>query len=153
MLRAAVLEDKDAVATVLLQSRKAFLPYAPITRKPQQVLNWVARHLIPAGRTTVAVEEDRVVAVLSVSVDDHIAWIDQLYVLPGHENQGHGSRLLQAAHRSLKRPIRLYTFQQNEGAKRFYERHGYKAVALSDGRNNDEKCPDILYELSAKTEA
>ena len=153
MLRAAVLEDKDAVANVLLQSRQTFLPYAPTPHGPHQVLAWVAQHLIPAGRVTVAVEEGKVVAVLSVSEDECAAWVDQLYVLPGHENQGHGTRLLQVAHRSLKRPIRLFTFQQNGGARRFYERHGYKVVALSDGINNEENCPDVLYELSAETEA
>ena len=153
MLRAAVLEDKDAVATVLLRSRQAFLPYATTSHEPHQVLDWVTQHLIPAGRVTVAVEDEKVVAVLAVSENECTAWVDQLYVLPGHENQGHGTRLLQLAHQSLKRPIRLFTFQQNVGARRFYERHGYKVVALSDGANNEEKCPDVLYELSAETEA
>jgi ribosomal protein S18 acetylase RimI-like enzyme len=153
MLRAAILEDKEAVARVLLESRRVFLPYAPTPHAPAQVRDWVQQQLIPSGRVTVAVNDDQIVAVLAISEDDGASWIDQLYVLPGYENQGFGSRLLRIAHESLKRPIRLFTFQQNTGAKRFYERHGYKVVALSDGQSNEEKCPDVLYELSAATEA
>ena len=92
-------------------------------------------------------------AVLAVSEDVDSAWIDQLYVLPGYENNGLGTRLLRFAHSSLKAPIRLYTFQQNTGARRFYERNGYRLLALSDGQGNEEKCPDALYEFTAETEA
>jgi ribosomal protein S18 acetylase RimI-like enzyme len=42
--------------------------------------------------------------------------------------------------------VRLYTFQENTGARRFYERHGFKAVKLTDGHDNEENCPDVLYE-------
>ena len=153
MLRSATLEDKDAVARVLFESRRVFMPYAPTPHAPPEIREWVQQHLIPTGRVTVAVKDGQVVAVLANSEDHCASWVDQLYVLPGYENQGHGSRLLRSAHESLKRPVRLFTFQQNTGAKRFYERHGYKVVALSDGQSNEEKCPDVLYELSAETEA
>jgi ribosomal protein S18 acetylase RimI-like enzyme len=66
--------------------------------------------------------------------------------MPGHTGQGVGAQLLQAAHGRLMPPIRLYTFQANTGARRFYERHGYKAIALTDGSGNEERCPDVLYE-------
>ena len=46
----------------------------------------------------------------------------------------------------LPSPIRLYTFQENQRARAFYERRGFNAVKLSDGSGNEEKCPDILYE-------
>ena len=153
MLRATTLEDTNAIARVLLESRRAFLPYALSPHTPKEFEAWVAEHLIPAGGVTVAVEKEEVVAVIAVSEDDNAAWIDQLYLLPGFENQGIGSRLLLFAHASVKRPIRLFTFQQNTGARRFYERHGYKIATLSDGQNNEEKCPDVLYELSTQTEA
>ena len=154
MLRIATLEDAIAVAHVLTESRRAFIPYARLAHALTDTQDWVAKHLIPLGGVTVAVKEGEIVAVLAVSEDDSAAWVDQLYVLPGFENQGIGSDLLCFAHESLKRPIHLFTFQRNLGAKRFYERHGYKAIALSDGQNNEENCPDVLYELSANaTEA
>jgi ribosomal protein S18 acetylase RimI-like enzyme len=47
---------------------------------------------------------------------------------------------------NLTSPIRLYTFQENDGARRFYERHGFRAIEFGDGSNNEENCPDVLYE-------
>ena len=48
----------------------------------------------------------------------------------------------------LRDPIRLYTFQTNAGARRFYERYGFRAIRFTDGRANEEHCPDVLYELA-----
>ena len=39
----------------------------------------------------------------------------------------------------------LWTFQKNEGARRFYERHGFDAVELTDGSGNMEREPDVRY--------
>ena len=150
MLRAATVEDAQAVVHVLLESRRTFVPYAQSPHSEAEAFEWMARELIPAGGVTVGVEEGTVVGVLAVSEDENAGWIDQLYVLPGFEKQGLGSKLLQHAHNSMKRPIRLFTFQQNIRARSFYERHGYKVVALSDGQSNEEKCPDVLYELSTE---
>jgi RimJ/RimL family protein N-acetyltransferase len=49
---------------------------------------------------------------------------------------------------TARRPIRLYTFQQNNGARQFYERNGFSPVRCSDGAANEERCPDVLYELA-----
>ena len=149
MLRIGIIEDAESVARVLVESRRAFLPYAPSPHEPSAIRCWVEKTLIPGGGVTVAVSEGNVVAVLAVAEVGSIAWIEQLYVLPGYENRGLGTRLLTFAHKSLKRPVRLFTFQQNAGARRFYERHGYKVIALSDGQSNEEKCPDVLFELSS----
>ncbi len=51
--------------------------------------------------------------------------------------------------RTMSLPIRLYTFQANLGARRFYSRHGFVAIEFGDGRANEERCPDVLYELTA----
>jgi len=40
----------------------------------------------------------------------------------------------------------FWVFQRNEGARRFYERHGCRLVELTDGSGNEEKEPDALYE-------
>jgi len=36
-------------------------------------------------------------------------------------------------------------FQKNTGAIRFYERHGFRLVKLTDGADNVEREPDALY--------
>ena len=41
--------------------------------------------------------------------------------------------------------------QQNTAARMFYERHGFRVVSLSDGSNNEERCPDVLYEFSLES--
>jgi ribosomal protein S18 acetylase RimI-like enzyme len=146
--RSATPDDATAVAQVLVQSRRAFLPYAPSPHLPEDVQRWVAQQLLPSGGVTVAEVSGKVVAVLAVSNDKSALWIDQLYVLPGFEGRGLGSQLLRSVHASATRPVRLFTFQQNLGAKRFYESHGYRIKAMSDGQLNEEQCPDILYELS-----
>ena len=145
-LRTASIDDADAVAAVLISSRLVFLPFAPYAHPPAAVRQWVTEHLIPSGRVTVAVVAGQVVAVLAVSEEDGHSWIDQLYVLPGFEGRGLGTRLLEHAHTILRPPIRLCTFQANIRARRFYERRGYVAIRFTDGQGNEEGCPDVLYE-------
>jgi GNAT superfamily N-acetyltransferase len=154
MLRPATSEDANAVAEVLMQSRSLFVPYAPIAHSESDIRSWVGTSLIPSGGVVIWEVEDQVVAFIAISEDDSKSWINQLYVLPGWEGKGIGHRLLQHAQHVLPKPIHLYTFQQNMNARRFYENHGYKATKFSDGSNNEENCPDILYVLSEhKTEA
>jgi GNAT superfamily N-acetyltransferase len=147
LLRLATQEDAPAIATVLIESRLAFLPFAPSARPQSRVRQWVTEHLVPTGRVHVAEVDGKVVAAMATSDDGTYFWIDQLYVLPGFEAQGIGSQLLQVAHKNLGRPILLHTFQANSGARRFYERHGYQAIKFTDGHSNEEKCPDVLYQL------
>lgn len=147
-LRSARAEDAGAVADILISSRLAYMPFAPSAHTPEDVRAWVGSHLIPDFQTTVAIVDAKIVGVLAVSQDPGTAWIKQLFVLPGWVGRGVGSLLLGHAHATLPRPIRLYTFQAHARARRFYERHGYHAIGFSDGQSNEERCPDVLYELS-----
>ncbi|WP_374437730.1 N-acetyltransferase family protein [Inhella sp.] len=150
-LRPAGAPDAEAVAQVLIESRNALLPFAPMAHPAAEVRTWIATVLIPAGGVHLAICEGQTVGVLALSHQAGQAWIDQLYVRPGHTGQGIGAQLLQLAHRQLQPPIRLCTFQANTGARRFYERHGYRAIALTDGADNEERCPDVLYEWHGAT--
>jgi GNAT superfamily N-acetyltransferase len=145
-LRAATSSDANAVACVLLRSRKELVVCAPMVHSDPDVRRWVRRTLIPAGRTTVAVVEDDVIGFLSSSGNTNCSWIDQLYLLPEWVGRGIGTRSLEQARRELPPPIRLYTFQCNESARKFYERRGFRPIAFGDGSGNEEKCPDVLYE-------
>jgi GNAT superfamily N-acetyltransferase len=144
--RAATDGDTDSVSNVYLRSRKELVACAPLAHSDEAVREWIRRHLIPAGCTTVAVVDDLVVGLLAVSKGIGCSWIDQLYLLPGWVGRGIGTRLLELARGELAPPIRLYTFQCNQPARAFYERRGFEAVAFGDGSGNEEKCPDILYE-------
>ncbi len=71
-------------------------------------------------------------------------WVDQLYVLPGWQRQGVGSALLEVA-KAASRSLSLWTFQRNAPACRFYAAHGFVTVRETDGNDNEEREPDVLY--------
>jgi GNAT superfamily N-acetyltransferase len=144
--RAATAADAPSVAEVYLASRKRFLPFAPLAHSDDDVRGWVTDMLIPSGRVTVAVDGERIVGLMALSRADGFGWVDQLYLDPASVAHGIGTALLERAKRELGRPIRLHTFQANAGARRFYERHGFRALEFGDGSGNEENCPDVLYE-------
>ncbi|MBS0327440.1 MAG: GNAT family N-acetyltransferase [Proteobacteria bacterium] len=148
-LRAATIDDATHIAEVLLSSRTTFVPYAPIAHPDADVRRWVRQVLIPSGGVTAACAGDSVVGVLATVRESGVSWINQLYIARGHTGQGIGTRLLNHALVSLDRPVRLYTFQANTRARSFYEQHGFKAIAFGDGSANEERCPDVLYELAS----
>lgn len=125
------------------------MPYAPSAHSDAKVRAWVAAVLVPAGGVTVADLHNRVVAVMATERVRDLSWVTQMAVDPALVGRGLGSLLLAHAMAGLPLPIRLYTFQANTGARRFYERHGFQAIEFTDGRANEERCPDVLYELRA----
>lgn len=166
-LRPARPDDVQAVAELLIGVRRAFMPYAPLAHPDGDVRAWVQQHLLPSGGVSVLSEPAQpgtapasppgaagarpaaaaaVMAVIATSDDGACRWIDQMAVAPAWVSRGLGSRLLAHALATLAPPVRLYTFQANTGARRFYERHGFVAIASSDGQDNEEHCPDVLYE-------
>ena len=72
-------------------------------------------------------------------------WVEQLYVDPELTGQGIGAALLEVAKRERPAGLQLWTFQSNAGAQRFYERHGFVEVRRTDGADNEERAPDVLY--------
>lgn len=152
------------MATLYLAARRIHLPYAPLAHTEAEVRRWVAEVLLPARRSWVLSQapEGAVLGFLSDALeerevgdegdegDEGGAWIEQLYVHPAHTGQGLGTRLLRHALARLPRPLRLYTFEPNAGARRFYERHGFVLQALGDGSGNEEGCPDLLMALRDK---
>lgn len=78
--------------------------------------------------------------------EQNIGWIEQLYLAPSSVGMGVGSLLVNKTKQTLGSPIRLCTFQQNTNAQRFYEQHGFRIIELRDGSENEEGCPDAVYE-------
>jgi putative acetyltransferase len=71
-------------------------------------------------------------------------WIEQLYVLPSVQRQGAGAALLAVA-KAASPSLLLWTFQRNLPARRFYEAHGFRPIRETDGSDNEEREPDVLY--------
>jgi GNAT superfamily N-acetyltransferase len=144
-LRPTIANDAEAISEVFLRSRKELVACAPLVHPDDDVRRWIRQRLIPAGGVTVAVVDEQVIGFVASSSKDG-SWIDHLYLHPVWVGRGIGTRLLEHARRELSPPIRLYTFQCNESARRFYERRGFQAIAFGDGSGNEEQCPDVLYE-------
>lgn len=150
-LRPAVPADASRVAEILIATRVAFMPYAPSVHPDDELRAWVADRLLPSGGVTVAaaVDTGQVVGVIATEPGAEAAWITQLSVDPARVGRGIGTVLLAHALASLGDAIRLYTFQANTGARRFYERQGFRVIAMTDGAGNEERCPDVLLEWRA----
>lgn len=76
---------------------------------------------------------DPVLAPYSILEEDNSYYICGMALFPPYRGHGLGSRFLalaedQARQRKLSK-LSLIVFEQNEGARRLYERHGYREVA------------------------
>jgi GNAT superfamily N-acetyltransferase len=140
-IRLAEPDDARAVADLYLRSRKASVPaIPPSVHDDDDVRNHFATQVLPDCEAWVATDDGVIVGILVLHAD----WVDHLYVEPGATGAGIGTALL--AHAKQRRPdgLDLWAFQSNTGARRFYERHGFVAVAETDG-DNEEGAPDVHY--------
>ena len=147
-IRTAKTSDATEIADIYLESRKQLMPFATLAHSDDEVRHWIKENLITKGNVTVAIVDQKIVGMCATSHKDKISWVDQLYVKPDYIQKGIGSALLSDAVTRSTLPIRLYTFQENQLAKRFYEKYGFVAIQFSDGSSNEEGVPDVLYELS-----
>jgi ribosomal protein S18 acetylase RimI-like enzyme len=132
--------DTDEAAAVWWRSRHAdgsLLPAAIHTA--EQVATWFAEVLLPDAQTWVALDDGRIVAVLTLDGDD----LDQLYVDPEVAGRGVGSTLVDLAKDLRPGGLALWTFQTNVRAQSFYRSHGFIEVRRTDGAANEERAPDI----------
>lgn len=112
----------------------------------EETRRWIARRVVPHTELWVAEAGDgSLVGILGLDDD----WVDQLYVEPALTGQGIGGELISLAKRQRPYGLRLWTFESNLGARRFYERHGFDARDRTAG-DNEEGAPDILYVWDAR---
>lgn len=148
-IRSALANDAACVAEVYLASRKVLVSFAQLAHADSDVRQWIREVLIPAGGVSVGLVDDRIVGMMAITTDEEgYGWIDHLYLDPAFVGQGLGSQLLRHGLDHLPRPVRLYSFAENVNACRFYERYGFRPIEYGDGSDNEEGCPDILYELA-----
>ena len=145
--RRATVADARAMARVHIDSRAGTMPYLPPQVRPfEQVAEWMEHVVLPAGPGWVAVADGAVVGYAAVEGEV----LEALYVVPAHVGQGIGAALLDEVVQQVAGPLRLYVFEANEGARRFYERHGFVVVERRDGSGNMERLPDLVMARSAQ---
>jgi GNAT superfamily N-acetyltransferase len=141
-LRRGTDRDVEAVTDLYLRARKAAVPAIPMTvHTDDEVRRWIARRVVPDTELWLAVGSGRTLVGLLVLDDE---WVDQLYVDPELTGCGIGSELIELAKRQRPTGLKLWTFESNVGAQRFYERHAFRATDRTAG-DNEEGAPDILY--------
>jgi GNAT superfamily N-acetyltransferase len=144
-IRRATPADAGAVADVWWRSRVASVPAIPLPVHTQaEVRSWIEAAINADGDMWVASHRDAGPVAMLLVIDRAV---DQLYVDPHFAGQGIGSQLLDVAKELRPDGMELWTFQANEGARRFYERHGFEAVDMTAG-DNEEGAPDVLYRWS-----
>lgn len=140
-LRRARAEDAQAIAVVLRTAFRVSLPFIPELHTAEQDLWFVRERMLVRDEVWVAEEGGAVVGFIGF----RDGWIDHLYVHPDWQGRGIGPQLL-AKPLASRQARRLWTFQKNARARKFYEDRGFRLVELTDGSGNEEKEPDALYE-------
>ena len=132
--------DTDEAAKLWWRSRHADPAQLPAAIHTfDQVVAWFADVLLPDAQTWVALDDGRIVAVLTLDGDD----LDQLYVDPDAAGLGIGSTLVDLAKDLRPGGLALWTFQTNTRARSFYLHHGFTEVRRTNGETNEEQAPDI----------
>ena len=139
-IRLATLNDYRVCAEIHLsaRARMAYLP--PDLHTAEETHEWMRDVVFQSERVWVAEHAGRIVGY--ASADDE--FLNNLYVLPEHQGRGIGTALLAAAMEHSRDGVKLWTFEPNKAAIRFYERNGFRTLRRTDGHTNEENVPDRL---------
>jgi GNAT superfamily N-acetyltransferase len=141
-IRGALPGEAGALAQLWLRSRAAAFPSIPPTvHTDEEVHQWFEEVVVQTREVWVADHAGEAVALMVLDRE----WIDQLYVDPPWMRRGVGGTLLGHAMRRRPTGLKLWTFQSNLDARRFYEERGFVAIATTMG-DNEEHAPDVCYE-------
>jgi GNAT superfamily N-acetyltransferase len=138
-IRKATAADGKQAADVFIASR-ATMTYLPRLHTDEETRAFI-EGVVAEKETWVAEREGRITGFAVIDG----GWLEHLYVHPSRFETGTGSKLFERATKQHPQGFQLWVFQQNAGARRFYERHGCALVRLTDGADNEEKLPDALY--------
>jgi GNAT superfamily N-acetyltransferase len=142
-LRAARANDAPAPARLFAASRRAATPQPPVLWTEEQELAWMGGKVLPGCRVTVAEAPDGAVVGF---VARRGGWIGHLYLRPDRRRRGIGTALLAAAGADAPPVLRLHAFARDAAARAFYERQSFRVAAESDGSDNEEREPSVLFE-------
>lgn len=140
-IRRAAQSEAAVIGELYWRAREAAVPAVPPSVHPHDdVLEHFATTVLPQRDTFVAVDGGDIVGLLVLEP----GWVDHLYLEPVRTGEGIGSQLLDHAKQEQPGGLDLWAFRSNTGARRFYERHGFIAVAFTEG-DNEEGEPDVRY--------
>jgi ribosomal protein S18 acetylase RimI-like enzyme len=138
-IRDARASDVDALTALFLESRRQAMPWLREVHPEDRTRWWMENVLLRDHAVRVA----SIGGVVAGFAAMQPGWLDHLYIAPGHQRAGLGTRLLAEAKRIGGDPLRLWVFQRNLAARAFYRRHGFVEEDLTDGAANEEREPDV----------
>lgn len=139
-LRPAATYDLAHIAAVFRRVQEATRPFRPDLHTPEEDRAFLG-NVIRNDKVWVAEAGGAIVGFIGYRG----GFVDHLYVDLGRQGRGIGTALLRKA-MDDEPMLRLWVFQANVAARRFYERRGFRLVRETDGRDNEEKEPDALLE-------
>ena len=149
-VRPARIDEKDALARLFIRARNGMEYVPPV---PEEHVALIADELFAANEEVWLAEENgQLRAFFAIRRSETSGWetLERLYVEPDEQGRGIGTALLDKAKELRPGGLQLWVFQKNTGAIRFYERHGFRLVKLTDGAENMEREPDALYRWNGK---
>jgi GNAT superfamily N-acetyltransferase len=140
LIRRASLDDMPALAQLHRRTVTISLPFVPHLHTPAEDAWWFAERLFATNEVWLAESEGAPAAYIAFRP----SFVEHLFVDPDRQGGGLGPQLLAKAKAAFAE-LSLWTFQQNLRARTFYEKHGFSVVMETDGADNEEKLPDVLY--------
>ena len=132
--------DEDAAEiSQILEDWAASNREIPLVHNVEERADY-GRWLLEHTRVTMIHNSSGVVGFLAL--EKHI--IQALYIKKDFQGFGFGQAAIKFAQKQFKE-LRLWVFQSNLGAQKFYQRLGFQIVEKSDGEDNDYRLPDIFY--------
>jgi GNAT superfamily N-acetyltransferase len=143
-IRPARAEEIVDLTRLFVRARNE-MDYVP--QVPEEHVELIAARIREHEELWLAEEEGRLLGFLGIEHSTNLGAdvLERIYVEPGEQKRGVGSALLDKAKELRPGGLHLWVFQKNTGARRFYERHGFRLVKLTDGAENMEREPDALY--------
>jgi GNAT superfamily N-acetyltransferase len=141
ILRRALLGDMPTLARLNFTTVRTSLPFVPEVHPADDVVDYFSGPFFAKAEFWMAEDAGgEALGYIAFRPD----FVEHLFIRPQSQGRGVGVALLDKA-KSGASELSLWTFQQNLRARGFYEKHGFTVVVETDGQDNEEKLPDVLY--------
>lgn len=143
MRRLRVLEqrDLDAISRIHVAACRVAYRFMGWNYPQATVREWYEGKVAEWDWARVAEERGTVLGYIAMKG----AHIDQFFVDPRQQGQGHGTALFAAALARSGRPLTLDVFEENRPARRFYEKRGFRQI--DSWFNEQDRAVQLRYEL------
>jgi len=144
IVRPAASEDIPALAEVAVRSyREAFSEILEPDVLAGKDAAFFAERFASSWERMLVAQQGEVIAGFLLMTESHI---DMLFMDPVASGQGGGARLLEEA--EVRGARSLECFRDNHGARRFYERHGWRATREYEREFAGRNRSFVFYEKS-----